>query len=280
MRVPFVLLLIAIVAVAWPAQITIKGSPELPVPNLVANPGLEQGTGDTPANWSFTTARPDNFETGWTAHGRSGKCLWIKAKTGVMSGYWGQNVPVQPGKSYLFKGFYRLAGGKILLYAHNSLALPDGRRVAVDERFFRGTMRGHWLVPVFLPPDALGGPDPNAWFPFSLRVNVPDPMQSVSLSLGLYFTPGEAWFDDLWAGLAQTDLTISVKAAPGETLKGVMVTRSNSDKPAFTSPALAAGATSFDTVLKAQPTDERYTVTVMLGGGKTVQQSYPAAEVK
>ena len=73
------------------------------MPNLVVNPGIELGADDKPAHWNFTTATPDNFLTGWQDGGRSGKCLWAKAKTGVMSGYWGQTVPVPPGQSVLFK---------------------------------------------------------------------------------------------------------------------------------------------------------------------------------
>jgi hypothetical protein len=273
-------LLLLVVTVAWPAEIVLQGDPPLPVPNLVANPGLEQGTGDAPTGWGFTTARPDNFETGWVGNGRSGKCLWVKAKTGVMSGYWNQVITVPPGKTILCTGFARLAAGKMLIYAHSSVRLPDGRSAAVDERFYRGTARGHWLVPVFLPPEALGGPPAEAWLPFRLKAKIPEAMQAIALSLGLYFQAGEAWFDDLWAGLAETDLSVSVKAAPGETLQRVTVTRTGSDKPVFSSPASQAGATTFATVLKAQPTDAVYTATVTLGDGKTVQQSYPAGEAK
>jgi len=264
----------------WAAEITVTSDPPLPVPNLIVNGDIEQGAGDKAASWAFGTANPENFETGWRDGGRSGKCLWMKAKTGVMSGYYNQAVPVEPGKQYLFKGFYRLAAGKLLAYANSSLRLPDGRSVAVDERFYQGTMRGHWLVPVFLPPDALGGPDPNAWLPFRLDVKVPEGMKWVSLSLGLYFQPGEVCFDDLWAGLAQTDLTIGAKAAVGETLSRVVVKAVGVDKPVLDSGALKAGSTDFSTVVKAQATDAVYEVTVTQGDGKVVVRRYPDGEVR
>ncbi len=273
-------LLLGAVSVLCAAQITLTGDPPLPVANLIANPGVEQGAGNQPAHWNFGTANPENFETGWRDGGRSGKCLWMKAKTGVMSGYYNQAVPVEPGRAYLFRGFSRLAAGKLLVYANSSIALPDGRRVAVDERFYRGTMRGHWLVPVFLPPDALGGPDPNAWLPFRLKVNVPEGMKAVALSLGLYFQPGEVSFDDLWAGLAATDLSLSVKAAPGETLSRVVVKAVGNDRPVYDSGGLKPGTTEFGTALKAQATDAVYEVSATLGDGQVIVRRYPEGEVQ
>lgn len=260
------------------ATIRIVGDPPLPAKNEVVNADVEAGEGEAPLGWRFGTAMPENFEAAWRDGGRSGKCLWLKAKTGAMSGYWGQSVPVQPGRTYLFKGYYRLGAGKILCYAHGRMPLPDGRSVGVDERFYRGTMRGHWLVPVFLPPDALGGPDPQAWYPFRLKVSVPEPLNRLSLSLGLYFTPGEAAFDDLWLGLAETDLSVSVEAGPGETIRRVVVRPVGSEAPLFDSQDLSAGTQTFQTVLKRQATDAIYEVLVTLGSGKVVTARYPADE--
>jgi hypothetical protein len=158
---------------------------------------MEDGLDGKPEGWSFGTATPAIFQASWLDGGRSGKCLWLKAATGEMSGYWSQTVPVEPGKTYLVAGFMRLAQGKVLCYVHGTGKSPDGRKVSLDERFYRGTMRGHWLTPVFLPPEALGGPAPDAWVPFELRFAVPGPIRQVTLSLGLYFTAGEASFDDV-----------------------------------------------------------------------------------
>ncbi len=273
------LLLVVAASLAAATTVSISADPPLPVPNLVANPGVEAGTDGQPTGWSFTTANPENFQTAWQEGGRSGKCLWMKAKTGVMSGYWNQSVTVPAGRPVLFKGFYRLAAGRMLVYAHSSIALADGRRVAVDERFYRGTMRGHWLVPVFLPPDALGGPDPTAWLPFRLEAKIPEAMTAVSLSLGLYFQTGEVSFDDLWAGPARTDLTVAAHAAAGETLSRVVVKAVGTDKPLADSGALKAGTTSFSTVLKQQPTDAVYEATATQGDGRVIVRRYPEGEV-
>jgi hypothetical protein len=262
------------------AEITVSSDPPLPVPNLIANGDCEQGAEGKAAQWSFGTATPSNFETAWRDDGRSGKCLWMKAKTGVMSGYFSQSVPVQPGRAYLFHGFFRLGAGRMLVYANSSIALPDGRRVAVDQRFYQGTMRGHWLVPVFLPPDALGGPDLNAWLPFRLSVNITESMTAVALSLGLYFQPGEVSFDDLWAGLGQTDLSVSVKAAAGETLSRVVMTPVGASKPVYDSGVLKAGTTEFSTLVKQQPTDAVYEVAVTRSDGQVTVRRYPEGEVR
>ena len=271
--------LLLIRAVGFAAEIRVEGDPPLPVPNLAQDPGMEEGATGQPAHWRFNTATPENFEQGWVDGGRSGKCLWMKAKTGKMSGYWGQGVPVEPGKAYLFKGYFRLAGGKMLCYANSSMRLPDGRSVAVDERYYRGSLRGHWLAPVFLPPEALAGPDPQQWYPFQIKAAIPPPMKAIGLSLGIYFTPGEAWFDDIWVGLAETDLRVSVKAGPDEKLERVTVRKADEAKPVFDSGALR-GAPTFETSVKAQPTDAEYEVEAALSDGKILKQRYPAAAEK
>ena len=278
MRAAFLILCgLALMGAAWGAEIRVTSDPPLPVPNLVKNQGGEAGDAGKPADWRFTTAIPDNFETGWGDDGRSGKCVWLKAKTGRMSGYWSQSVPVEGGKSYLFRGHLRLGGGKVLCYVHARNRLPDGRSIAIDERTYRGSMRGHWLIPVFLPPDSLGGPDPRQWYPFRIPVRIPEGMTAAAFSLGIFFTPGEAAFDDLWAGLGETELAVTVKAGEGETLRRVTVTPIGSDKPVFDSKPLAGGTREFETKLAGQPTDNIYEVAATLEDGKVVTARYPEA---
>lgn len=262
----------------WAAEVSLTADPPLPVPNLLANPGMEEGMGEEAAAWRFSTATPDNFLAGRAENGRSGTCLWVKAKTGVMSGYFGQTVTVDPGAKYLCHGFYRLGGGRILIYAHSSVDVGGGRKVAVDERFYRGTMRGHWLSPVFLPPEVLGGPDPDEWFPFTLTVDVPDPMGAFTLSLGLYFQPGEVWFDDLWVGRATTELNVNVKADDGRALRRVVLQRTGAQDPVRDSGELAAGTRSFVSTVPDQPTDAVYELAVTLADGTVQRSRYPEAE--
>jgi len=274
-RMLLILFGLALASGARAAEIRVTSDPPLPVANLLQNPNVEEGRDGQPDAWRFTTARPDNFEIDWVDGGRSGKCLRVRAKSAVMSGYWAQSVPVEPGKKYLFRGYYRLMGGKMLCYAHARTPLPDGRSVAVDQRFYRGTMRGHWLAPVFLPPDSLGGPDPNQWYPFRIIAEIPPPMQAISLSLGLFFEAGEVWFDDLHAGLAETELAIQVKAGPGESIERVTVMPVDADKPVFDSGPLAAGTSLFEKKLGGQPTDAVYEVVATLAGGKKITARYP-----
>jgi hypothetical protein len=165
--------------------------------NRIKNPSLEDGRDGRPLGWRFGTAEPAEFVADWGPGGRTGKCLHLTARSGKMSGYWGQTVPVEPGKSYVLQGYYRLAGGKLLCYVHGSTPVAGGDRVSVDARFYRASMHNHWLTPVFLAPDVLAGPKPDVWYPFEVRFKVPPPMRAVSVSLGMYFTPGEVWFDDL-----------------------------------------------------------------------------------
>ena len=257
-------------------EIHVTGDPELPVRNLVENPRMEAGEHDVPRDWGFSTARPANFDTGWIEGGRTGKCLWLKAHDSVMSGYWGQTLTVTGGESYLMRGHFRLNAGKILCYAHARKTLPDGRGVAVDERYYRGTKRGHWLVPVFLPPESLGGPDPREWQAFRLRVPVAESIDALRISLGMYFTPGEAWFDDVWVGLAETDLTVKVMPETGESLRKVVVRNADDGSCISDSGVIEDGGVPFETVLAGQDTTATYHVTVTLEDGRSETAVYPA----
>ena len=70
-------------------EIQIAADPPLPVPNLLQNPGFEEITDDGPAHWTFSTARPDNFELSWGTPARTGEhSAALVAHTNVMSGYW------------------------------------------------------------------------------------------------------------------------------------------------------------------------------------------------
>ncbi len=269
-------LLAALAAAA--ADIRVSAEPPLPLPNLLQNPDIEEGAAGQPAAWSFGTATPAIFQNAWAEDGRSGRCLWLKASSGDMSGYWAQAVPVEPGQAYLATGFLRLAAGKVLCYVHGTATTPDGRKISVDERVYRGTMRGHWLIPVFLPPDALGGPDPTVWYPLRLRFTTPEPLERVTLSLGLYFAAGEAAFDDLCISQAETELQIAVTPAPGETLRQVIVSPAPSGRPVFDSGPLPEGTASFEKRLPGQPADGQWIVTVRLGDGRVVTRQYPASE--
>lgn len=260
------------------AELRLSSEPPLPVPNLLVNPGVEEGTDGTPAAWAFGTATPAIFESAWGDGGRSGRCLWIKADTGEMSGYWAQSLPVVPGTPYLAKGHLRLLSGKVLCYVHGTADVGGGRKVSVDARHYRGTMRGHWLTPVFVPLGALSGPDAEQWYPFRIAFTPPAPLDRVTFSTGLYFAAGEARFDDLEVCLAEVSLRIRVEPAAGEVLQRVTVTADGKAKPIFDSGTLPAGTGVVTHEIPGQPSDGQWTLTARLADGRTLRERYPKQE--
>ncbi len=260
---------------SFAAEVQIKG---IPSPNLVKNPSIEEVAKDQPKYWTFDSALKENFIISWTHGGRTGKkSLGIKTQTGKMSGYWTQIVVVESERTYLFKGYYRLGGGRILIWVSGEGALPDKTKVKVDRRFYAASSRGHWLEPVFLPPEALSGPDPDVWLPFEIEVKVPAPITHLAFNMGLYFSHGKVYFDDLWVGLAEMDLDIDVKAAPEERIDRVVIRSAEPAKDIFDSGPLAK-AKNYEKTLKALPMNATYEVLVHLADGKVVRKVYSHSE--
>lgn len=227
----------AVATLAAPAaavEVQVATDPPLDGANLVRNADMEEGADGEPADWSFSTAVPENFTIGWAeGEGRNGsRSLHVVAHDNVMSGYWGQAVPVRAG-GYLFRGWYRTTGGRLLMYAHGRNTELDPP-VGVDARAFHGSAIASFLVPVFIPREALTGPDPDSYHPFSVDVQVPEGLERITLSMGIYFTPGEAWFDDVWFGPATFDLKLRV-SGEGEQLQQVRVLREGVETPVYTS---------------------------------------------
>lgn len=258
------------------ASINVTADPSVSARNSVRNPHIEQGRNGQPAEWRFSTAIPENFETAWRQGGRSGKCLWLKAASGKMSGYWNQSMPVVPGQTYLFRGWYRLGGGRILCYAHGRKRTENGRSVAIDKRFYAGSLRNHWLVPVFLPPDALMGPDPTKWFPFEVKVPVPDGLTAIALSVGMYFTAGEVAYDDIELVPLTVRLEIAVHLGPGEQARRVLVTRTGAVKPILDVALPAGGSGDLTYILPHEPLPGPWHIAVTLRDGGTVEKTFPA----
>ncbi len=239
MRMAAMVLAAALAAPAWAVEIEITADPPLAELNLARNPGMEEGAAGEAAHWSFGTAVPENFETAWVeGEGRGGShALYLKAHDSVMSGYWSQTVQVEPGR-YVFRGYYRTTGGRLLMYAHgrNTEVEPP---VGVDERTYAGSVIASFLVPVFIPYEALVGADPNTFYPFSVQVQVPERLPAIALSMGMYFSPGEAWFDDVWFGPAEFDLRVRVNAQ-GARIERVTVFDRDEEEPLYTSSEDAA----------------------------------------
>ncbi len=247
-------LLLGLTACVCGADLQVTADPPLPAPDLLLNGNLEAGEGDQPTGWRFGTAVPENFTVDWVTPGRSGKCLHLRAASGIMSGYWNQTVKVQPATDYLLTGWFRLNGGKLLCYVHGGA--PDGR--SLDERFYVASMRNHFLVPIFLKPEYMAGIPSDAWQPVRIPFRTGEGMEAVAVSLGLYFTAGEAWFDDLRVCRAKTDLRVSARGQVGELVR-VRVLASGEEQPLLDA-AIPATASTYEKTLPAVPTDRQYTV--------------------
>jgi len=257
-------------------QITVE---RIMPPNLLANPSIEEGGSAGPKNWVFGSGEELIFRWAWAGNGRTGKCLWIKALGGRMSGYWSQPVRVTPGKNYVFRGHYRLGGGRILIWVNGNAPKGDGTNARIDLRFHDTSPLGHWLIPVFISPESLDAPDPNEWRSFELRGVVPEPITHIRLSLGMYFAMGEAWFDDLYVGLDEADVKFSIKPPPGLGIGRVVIKADGQEKPVIEAGPLAQGS-AFNETLKGRPLNEKYNMTMHLSDGSVVQGVYPITEAK
>lgn len=271
---------IVLVAPAAAVEIEVTTTPELGEANLVRNPGIEDGADGEPAHWRFTTAMPDNFSVGWSEdEGRDGSgALHLVAHEKVMSGYWAQTVPVTAG-DYLFRGWYRTTGGRLLMYAHgsNDDVTPA---VGVDARTYHGAAIASFLVPVFIPPEALTGPDPDTYYPFSVPVEIPEGLEEIALSMGIYFTPGEAWFDDIWFGPARVDLNVRV-TGDGETISQLTVFQDGVEEPLYSSeedpacPADGPVPEPFEVTVSDVATDGSYLVAARTAEGELHRVRFP-----
>lgn len=274
MQLLCLMLLLSMVSLASAAvDIELSANPSLPPTSVVVNGDMEAGDGPYPEGWSFSTARPDNFELRWERGGHSGeRSLYLRAKSEVMSGYWNQTVPVVPGTRYAFGGFYRMSGGRLLFYAHQTYTL-EGVPRGVDVRTYVGSARGHWLVPVFIPPEALTDPDIETWLPFETEVDIPQGLETITLSLGAYFSPGEAWFDDIYFTPLTTDLQITVRAQ--DTHPIAVEVRGAGGEVVFATEPDAELPADFSVTVEDLPADDVYTVTVKTADGQTVTKRYP-----
>lgn len=254
-------------------EITVTADPPLPIKNLVANPSVEEGDFE-PAAWRFGTATPDNFVTRWENTGRTGsRSLRVLTKDKVMSGYWTQAVHVQPGVSYLFSGYYRTSGGRLLIYAKGNYK-RDGVAMRLDERFYAGSRRGHWLSPVFLPPEAMTDPTVDEWVRFEIPLSIPPEVSEIALSLGSYFSPGEAWFDDISLAPATTVLKVTVMPW-GAPLTGVRVV-DDAGEQVYASPEMERIPDVFEFEVESVDASRSYEVIATHRDGTETRVAYPA----
>lgn len=273
MRTVAALLALFTVTAACAVEITVVADPPLPITNLVANPSIEEGDFE-PAAWRFGTARPDNFDNRWESTGRTGsRSLHVLTKDKVMSGYWTQAVQVEPGRDYIFSGHYRTSGGRLLMFAKANYK-RDGVAMHLDERVYAGSRRDHWLSPVFLPPEAMTDPEVDEWVPFKIMLAIPPEVSEIALSLGSYFSPGEAWFDDISLVPTTTDLKVTV-IPWGAPLTGVRVV-DDAGEQVYASPAMERIPDVFEFAVEGVDASRSYVVIATHKDGKETRAAYPA----
>ncbi len=253
-------------------KVAVSSVPPLPRPNLLVNGDFEAGRDGQPDSWRWATAMPENFRVGWVREGRNGsRCIKVHAFSGAMSGYWSQVVDVQPQQTYVLHGWYRLAGGKILIYAHTRT-----KRHNLDARFYAGLGLDASLVPVFVRPEYVVGGAPDMWSPFRLEFTVPEGIKKVAISLGMYFAPGTAWFDDVV--LTEGRVTLRVDVQADEPLAKVELINAAADKPMaiWATEQFEDGGRRLGTEIPNLPADGIYLVRAVTKSGRVVEKTYPA----
>lgn len=198
---------------AAPVSMSWTVAPTHPEHNRVRNADFAQrGEDGNPAGWEFTTATPENFEVGWSEVGRGGPgSARILTRTGSMSGYFVQTVPVTAGERLMVLAYVRLTGGNVLLWLTGSPLMADGTRGRFDERFELPSAKSFFLAPTWIKREYLRGPDPERWVPVVRGIDIPA-MTALQVGIGSYFARGEMFIDDVYAGPAQADLTVELTA--------------------------------------------------------------------
>ena len=252
-------------------QISVTADPPLPRLNMLENGDFEAAEGDKPLAWTWSTAMPENFRVGWINEGRNGsKCVFLEALSGAMSGYWSQTVRVKPRQRYLLRGWYRLAGGKILIYAHGR-----SQERQLDARYYAGAGLEASLVPVFLKPEYIVGGLPDKWQAFRLEFGVPSRLTSAIISLGMYFTAGKAWFDDVWLSEAAVDLTIDVQSDAPIAKVEVIDIGGSRPRLVWRTEKLPENLTSFHRLVRGVRADGKFLVRAMTTAGHQAESTYP-----
>lgn len=198
---------------AGPVSMSWTVAPTHPEQNRLRNGDFAQrGEDGNPADWEFTSATPENFEVGWSEVGRTAPgSARMLTRTGSMSGYFVQTVPVAAGERLMVLAHVRLTGGNVLLWLTGSPLMADGSRGRFDERFELPSAKSFFLAPTWIRREYLRGPDPERWVPVVRGIDIPA-MSALKVGIGSYFARGEMFIDDCYAGPAQADLTIDLTA--------------------------------------------------------------------
>lgn len=158
--------------------------------NLIKNGDMEEVENNNELKfWKFESARPEIFIIETSRDAKSGeKSLLIKSKGGEMSGYMSQIVPVEGGKKYLLRGWYKLKNGKILIWVTGN---------KLDKRFYSESINSLLLYPNFIKAEYTKLVNPFDWHYFEMIIDTPKDCNSIKIGLGIYFSIGEVLYDSI-----------------------------------------------------------------------------------
>ncbi len=252
------------------ADVTIEVSadPPLPVANLFANPGLEEGA-DRPESWGVAASQPavvdfDYRKTG----GHQGAYLRVDAHGSTSNGYLSQAVHVEADTLYRAGAWVRIRGGTMVMWLHGYV---DGKRF--DERAYLKSYGALPLIPDFVKIEWTTSPDPDKWIWVGREFRTWPGQGGVNPHFGAYFSRGSMDLDEPFIGLARTTLALKIRGAP---LRSVRVLNEAGDE-VFASSALPDDTTSFEREFPDLPTDTRYRVSVTTTDGEVTERWYPEA---
>ena len=258
---------------AWSGpQIVIKAQATPTGENLITNPGFEEGEGEWPDAWSWTSNQPTRVTRFWAEEAASGKrSAGTRSELSAGSGYWTQSVPVEADHEYLLRARVKIEGGKVLVRALGT----DEQNVmnSFDKRAYDFRRAGHLLVPVFWRPEWVTGMNREPWTPVDLCFDTRcDPAPThVIVHVGSYFQEGIACFDEVYLGPGELKLTYGVSAAP---LESVRLLDADGQELA-SSGVLAEGNDEFESSVEGVALIGPYCVEVKSTDGKMTREWYP-----
>ncbi|NLO04448.1 MAG: hypothetical protein GX131_01325 [candidate division WS1 bacterium] len=206
---------ICAVSVAAP-EITIEARGIPAGENLIVNPGFEAGT-QWPDGWGWSPNQPPStIWRVWADEALSGaRSAGVVNTATSASGYWTQDVALEPGKDYLLTCRALIEDGTILVRADGRDA--DGKPVkAFDRRAFDRRRASHLLAPTYWKPEWIVDMVRQPWAPVDLFFNTRGDVvpASVSVQIGCYFTAGTMYIDDVYLGPGTIELSYTVTGAP------------------------------------------------------------------
>ncbi len=165
-----------------------------PGENLLVNPGFEAGR-PLPDGWRDARANPDFGRLVITGAPRRGRrCLRIDSFSSHYAQSIAQDVAAPAPGKYLVAAWVRLDGGFIQLRASGS----GGDGASFHRTTALRCYRGHPLVPEIVPLEHTAGVRDSDWHAVQMVVDVPAGIKSARVEVGLHFTPGRIWVDDLY----------------------------------------------------------------------------------